>query len=56
MEPDAVARVLYEVASKGEKIPLHLPLSMNAFGLIKGQFDVRLRALDEVKEISASLN
>ena len=56
MEPEDVARVLYEVASKGENIPLHLPLSINAFGLIKGAFEGRLRALEEVKEVSASLN
>lgn len=56
MEPEDVARVLYEVASKGEKVPLHLPLSMNAFGLIKGQFEGRLKALEEVKDISGSLS
>lgn len=56
MKPEHVARVLYEVASKREKIPLHLPLSMNAFELIKGQFEGRLRALEEVKEVSGSLS
>jgi NAD(P)-dependent dehydrogenase (short-subunit alcohol dehydrogenase family) len=56
MEPEDVARVLYEVASKGEKVPLHLPLSMNAFGLIKGAFEERLKALEEVQDISGSLS
>lgn len=56
MEPKDVARVLYEVASKGEKVPLHLPLSMNAFGLIKGAFEGRLKALEEVKDVSGSLS
>ncbi|KAH6639282.1 hypothetical protein C7974DRAFT_305812 [Boeremia exigua] len=56
MEQEEVARVLYEVASKGEKVPLHLPLSMNAFGLIKGAFEGRLRALDDVEEVSGSLS
>ena len=56
MEPEDVARVLYEVAEKGEKVPLHLPLSMNAFGLIKGDFEGRLTALEEVKEVSGSLS
>jgi NAD(P)-dependent dehydrogenase (short-subunit alcohol dehydrogenase family) len=56
MEPEDVARVLYEVASKGEKVPLHLPLSLNAFGLIKGAFEGRLKALEEVKDVSASLS
>ena len=56
MEPEDVARVLYEVAEKGEKVPLHLPLSMNAFGLIKGAFEGRLSAMNEVEEVSGSLN
>lgn len=56
MEPQDVARVLYEVASKGEKVPLHLPLSMNAFVLIKGAYEEKLKALEEVKEISRSLS
>jgi short-subunit dehydrogenase len=54
MEPEDVARVLYEVASKGERVPLHLPLSINAFGLIKGAFEERLKALEGVKDISGS--
>ena len=56
MEPGDVARVLFEVASRGEQVPLHLPLSMNAFGLIKGAFEERLKALEEVKDISTSLS
>jgi short-subunit dehydrogenase len=56
MEPEDVARVLYEVASKGEKVPLHLPLSMNAFGLIKGAFEERLKALEGVEDIRGSLS
>ena len=56
MEPGDVARVLYEVASKGDKVPLHLPLSMNAFGLIKGAFEEKLKALEAFKEVSGSLS
>ncbi|KAF2621510.1 NAD(P)-binding protein [Macroventuria anomochaeta] len=56
MEPEDVARVLYDVANKGENVPLHLPLSMNAFGLIKGAFEGRLNALEEVKSVSGSLS
>jgi hypothetical protein len=33
-----------------------LPLSSNAFGLIKGAFEGRLKALEEVKDVSASLS
>ncbi|KAF9690671.1 hypothetical protein EKO04_011471 [Ascochyta lentis] len=56
MEPADVGRVLYEVASRGEKVPLHLPLSMNAVGLIKGAFEEKLKELEEIKEVSGSLS
>lgn len=56
MEPEDVARVLYDVASKRDKMPLHLPLSANAFGLIKGACEGRLTALEEVKDVSMSLS
>ncbi|KAJ8117683.1 hypothetical protein OPT61_g1171 [Boeremia exigua] len=55
MVPEDVARVLYEVAGRGQKVPLHLPLSMNAYGLIEGAFSGRLKALEDVKELSGSL-
>lgn len=55
MEPEDVARVLYRVASKGGRVPLHLPLSANAFGLIEGAFEERLKTLEEVKDVSISL-
>lgn len=56
MESEDVARVLYEVASKGENVPLHLPLSLNAFNLIKGAYEGKLKALEEVEELSGSLS
>ncbi|KAJ4343401.1 hypothetical protein N0V95_006663 [Ascochyta clinopodiicola] len=56
MEPADVARVLYEVVSGGEKVPLHLPLSVNALGLIKGAFEEKLKELEEFKKISESLS
>ncbi|KAF3003176.1 hypothetical protein E8E13_009253 [Curvularia kusanoi] len=56
MEPEDVARALYEVGSKGDKVPLHLPLSMNAYGLISEAFKGRLEALEKVKDISGTLS
>ncbi|KAF1364297.1 NAD(P)-binding protein [Lizonia empirigonia] len=56
MEPMDVARVLYEVASNSERVPLHLPLSMNAFELIKGALEGRMKELEEVKAISGTLS
>lgn len=56
MEPEDVAKVLCEVASKGDKVPLHIPLSMNAFGLIKGALEEKLKALEAFKEVSESLS
>lgn len=56
MDPADVARVLYEVASNSERVPLHLPLSLNAFELIKGAFEGRMKELEEVKGISGTLS
>ncbi|KAI0475337.1 short-chain dehydrogenase/reductase-like protein SDR [Xylariaceae sp. FL0804] len=53
MEPAAVAAAVYGVASRGERVPLHLPLSLTAYGLIKKKAEGLLRELEDVKAITA---
>lgn len=53
MEPSALADVLYTIASRGEQVPLHLPLGATAWKLVKSKFETMLKELDNVKEISA---
>ena len=53
MEPSEVAKVLFQVASRNEKVPLHLPLGTIAVHLITVKLQGRLQELETVKELSA---
>lgn len=53
IQPIAVAKVLYHVANRNEKIPLRLPLSSTAIKLMTMTFQERLQNLEAVKELSA---
>ena len=53
LQPTDVAKVLYQVAKRNEKVPLHLPLSTTAVKLITLKLQGRLQALEMVKELSA---
>lgn len=50
--PAAVASTLYNVASRNEKVPLHLPLSSTAVKLITAQVQARLAELEVTKDLS----
>jgi len=52
MEPSAVADTLWTIASRGERIPLRLPLGAVAWKMAKSKFEGVLGELDKVKEIS----
>ncbi|KAJ0360205.1 hypothetical protein COL26b_014145 [Colletotrichum chrysophilum] len=52
-EPSAIADAIYGIASRGEKIPLRVPLVATAWKMIKGKFDSFLPELEAVKDISA---
>jgi short-subunit dehydrogenase len=56
MEPEDVAKVLVKVANDGGKVPLRLPLSGNAVGLIRNCLEERLRELVQWEGVSKSLN
>ncbi|RFU26537.1 hypothetical protein B7463_g9808, partial [Scytalidium lignicola] len=53
MEPAAVAETIFTIASRGERVPLRLPLGAVAWKLTKSKFEGLLGELDAVKEISA---
>ncbi|KAI1827068.1 NAD(P)-binding protein [Xylaria intraflava] len=48
----AVADVLYLVASRNDKVPLWLPLTSNAAGIIKMKLQARLDNLEAVKDLT----
>jgi short-subunit dehydrogenase len=52
MEPSAVAEAIYGVASRGERIPLRLPLGAVAWRMGKAKFEILLQEFEAVKEIS----
>jgi hypothetical protein len=52
MEPSAAAEAIYKVASRGERIPLRLPLGAVAWRMGKAKFEGLLQEFEAVKEIS----
>lgn len=52
IEPIAIAKLLFEIASRGEKVPLYLPMGVNALGLIKKKLEGRLEALEACRELA----
>ena len=53
MEPSAVAEMLYTIASRGELVPLRLPLGLVAWSMAKMKFEGLLKDFDALKELSA---
>ncbi|KAH7313646.1 hypothetical protein B0I35DRAFT_435587 [Stachybotrys elegans] len=52
IEPSAIADSIYHIASRGECVPLRLPLGAAAWGLSKAKHEGALQGLDAVKEMS----
>ncbi|TVY39487.1 putative oxidoreductase [Lachnellula subtilissima] len=53
MEPAAVAETIFIIASRGERIPLRLPLGAVAWKMSRASLEGRLRDLDKIKDVSA---
>ncbi|PGH26420.1 hypothetical protein AJ80_01918 [Polytolypa hystricis UAMH7299] len=53
IEPSAVAETIVTIASRGECVPLRLPLGPVCWKLAKEKFETLLKEFDEVKELSA---
>ena len=53
IEPATLAETLFTIASRGEKVPLRLPLGVTVWKMAKMKFAGALADLDAVKEISA---
>jgi hypothetical protein len=52
IDPSTLAETLFTVASRGEKVPLRLPLGVTAWQMAKMKFSGLLGDLDTVKELS----
>ncbi|KAI7176880.1 hypothetical protein KC343_g5192 [Hortaea werneckii] len=53
LEPTTVANAIYDVASRGERIPLRLPLSSTAVNMMKMALQEKMKALEEVEGFAA---
>lgn len=51
-EPSAIADAIFKIASRGERVPLRLPLGATAWKMARAKFEGALGELDAVKEIS----
>ncbi|KAK4247207.1 hypothetical protein C7999DRAFT_41449 [Corynascus novoguineensis] len=51
-EPSAVAEAIYAVASRGERVPLRLPLGAVAWRMGKARFEGLMQDFEAVKELS----
>ncbi|KAF7881103.1 uncharacterized protein EAF02_006994 [Botrytis sinoallii] len=52
LDPNGIAETIYKIASRGEKVPLRLPLGPTAWKLIRQKYEGFLGELDAVKDIS----
>lgn len=53
MEPSDIAQTIFTIASRGQRVPLRLPLGTVAWKMAKAKYEGLLNDLDAVKEISA---
>ncbi|KAK0118587.1 hypothetical protein ONS95_007472 [Cadophora gregata] len=53
IEPEKLAETLYTVASRGQNIPLRLPLGLTTWRMARAKFEGFIKELDDLKELSA---
>ncbi|KAG7293413.1 hypothetical protein NEMBOFW57_003463 [Staphylotrichum longicolle] len=52
LEPAAVAEAIYTIASRGERVPLRLPLGAVAWKMARAKFEGLVQDLEGVKDVS----
>ncbi len=52
MQPSQVAEAIYTIASRGERVPLRLPLGAVAWKMAKAKFEGLVQEFEAVKDIS----
>ena len=53
--PEDIAAAMYTVASRGQKIPLRVPLGHDAWTYLKQEVETLSKEFDEVRELSESV-
>lgn len=54
-EPSALAAAMYQVVSRGQRIPIRVPLGADSWGMIAKDLEDTKKDLDDLKEISLSV-
>lgn len=54
-EPDAVAAAMYQVVSRGERIPIRVPLGADAHGMIMADLENVKKDLESIKDLSVGV-
>ncbi|CAJ2509045.1 Uu.00g140710.m01.CDS01 [Anthostomella pinea] len=54
-EPTAIAAAIHKLVSRGQKIPIRVPLGADAWGMINMDIDNIKKELEELKDISLSV-
>lgn len=53
--PESVAAAMYELVSRGQRIPIRLPLGSDSWEMIMADIDKTKKELQELKELSGSV-
>lgn len=54
-EPHSIAAAMYKLVSRGEKIPIRLPLGSDSWEMIMADVDATKKELESLKELSSSV-
>ncbi|KAF3766973.1 NAD(P)-binding protein [Cryphonectria parasitica EP155] len=55
-KPEDVAKAIYELSSRGKRIPIRVPLGSVSWKVLRGEIDSMAGEFDEVKELSISVD
>ncbi|KAJ1567673.1 hypothetical protein HK405_005176 [Cladochytrium tenue] len=54
--PDALAVAIFQLVSRGQRIPIRLPLGVDSWGMIMADIEQNRVELEGLKELSLSVN
>ena len=54
-EPEAIAAAMYQIVSRGERIPIRVPLGSDAWSMIMADIEGVKKELEDMKELSTSV-
>jgi hypothetical protein len=54
-EPDALAAAMYELVSRGQRIPIRVPLGLDSWSAVMADLEKCKADFEELKEFSTSI-